>query len=83
MPDRIDFYPSIRKLEKIFVGAIDWCVNSTMEINKLEADLTPFMNTAKEPSFHVSVDDPWVVNAKHDVEHRLDRYLEYPKKILA
>jgi hypothetical protein len=41
------------------------------------------MNITKEPSFKVDVADSWVVKAKEDVQHRLDRYLEAPKKILA
>ena len=82
LPPHIDFYPSIEKMHKFFVGGIQTIGASTNEINKLEFDLTPFMNIKKRPSFKVYESDAWLHDSQAEISRILDYYLGVPKQIL-
>ena len=79
----IDFRPSLAQTQKFLIECIDWIIEGTNKIISLESDLVPFMNMPKQPVYKLKKSNPWVIEAKEQINALFERYTEGPNSLLA
>ncbi|OMJ85003.1 hypothetical protein SteCoe_13780 [Stentor coeruleus] len=79
---RIDFKPTINKAQNFILECIDWIIEGTNKISKLECELVPFMNIDKTPSFELLETNQKIVWARSEIGKYLEYYSREPLELL-
>jgi len=80
--EMIYFSPSKDKITKAFIRPIEWIVELTNAINKLEPDIVPLIKMDKQPSYNVTVTEDAVAKAISQVKEFVAIGFKEPTSII-